>query len=271
MRTALLRGRDHLELGGIASITEGSASIALSIGGSPKTYEHTDPNEDAALFAIGESGILLAVADGHHGFEAAEISLEHLASYPAPQWTEPGGVGKDSWERHALASLCDIDSQILREVRNTEKRGSATTLALALVLPEAGTLFYAAVGDSHIFHVRVDGVEDIAQHQPEGGKSFYLGRGVDSPESLLPRCIVGTAPLRGTRALVLATDGLSEQNIGVPDPEAAVAEVVAASRSATPELRPREVARRLLDVALDAHHKNASGDNVCAAVAWLED
>ena len=46
---------------------------------------------------------LVAVADGHRGFEASEVVLEHLLATPGPQWVEPGGVTPDSWARHALA------------------------------------------------------------------------------------------------------------------------------------------------------------------------
>lgn len=271
MRSALLRGREHLAQGAVAAIAEGPAAIALSIGGHAKTYRHTDPNEDAALFALGEAGTLVAVADGHHGFEAAEIALDHLTSNAALQWTEPGGIEATTWERHALAALCDINAQILREVLNTEKQGSRTTLALALLLPEQDALLYASVGDSHIFQVRTDGVEDVAVHAPEGDKRCFLGFGPETPDSLVARCAIGVHSLNTTCAMVLATDGLSEPNIGVPDPEAAVAEVVTRVNDSTPELRPMALARSVVEVALDSHRKQSSGDNASAAVVWVSD
>ncbi|MDX1648907.1 MAG: hypothetical protein R3263_03550, partial [Myxococcota bacterium] len=69
MRSAILRGRDHHHLGAVDVVSEGPAAAAISMGGAPKSYAHTDPNEDAAAFALGASGRLVAVADGHRGFE----------------------------------------------------------------------------------------------------------------------------------------------------------------------------------------------------------
>ena len=122
MRSALFRGREHLEIGAVDTVAEGPAAIAISIGGRKKAYHHRDPNEDAALFAFGEAGILAAVADGHRGFEAAEVTLDHLAAHPAQHWTDQGAVDSTSWERHVLAVLCSANEQILRELVNTEKK-----------------------------------------------------------------------------------------------------------------------------------------------------
>ena len=47
MRTATLIGRDHHVIGALAAVAEGPAAITLSRGGARKTYEHTEPNEDA--------------------------------------------------------------------------------------------------------------------------------------------------------------------------------------------------------------------------------
>ena len=135
MRSALLRGREHLEIGATDAVSEGPAAISISMGGAKKTYIHTDPNEDSVLFAVGSAGILVALADGHRGFEASEVVLEHLLAHPGPQWVETGGVTPSSWSRHALAALCDANGEILRERLDTEMGKARTTLALALVLP----------------------------------------------------------------------------------------------------------------------------------------
>jgi hypothetical protein len=73
------------------------------------------------------------------------------------------------------------------------------------------------------------------------------------------------------RAIVLATDGLSEPAIGVANPARAVAESVAAARRLGAELRPLGAARDLAERALDAQRANASGDNVATACMWLGD
>jgi len=269
VRSALLRGREHLDLGAVDAIAEGRAAVAISMGGARKAYAHTDPNEDAAAFALGRAGALLAVADGHRGFEASEVLLEHLLHHPAPQWTEPGGVTAEAWTRHALAVLCDANAEILRERLHSEHGDARTTLALALVLPAQGLLLHAAVGDSHLFRVGREAVEDLAA--PEGPEAFFLGHGPETPESLARKARIGVCRLEETRALVLATDGLSEKHVGVEDPSATVAEVTRAAREAAPDRRALEAARGVLEAALAAHRRNPSGDNAAVAVMWLED
>ena len=247
------------------TVAEDAAAIAISAGGATKTYAHTDPNEDCAMFALGKGGWLAAVADGHRGFEASEVALEHLGTHPAPQWTEIGGVTPDSWSRHALAVLCDATAHSLTE-RGTEPGASRTTLALALVSPETGALLYASIGDSHIFEVREEGARDLARSL-QG--TFFLGHGDETVETLAPRCAIGCVPLAGLRAVVLATDGLSEQQIGVRNPARAVSEAIAQGAAAAPGLRPREAARTLVDTAMAAQRGHRSGDNIATAILWL--
>jgi serine/threonine protein phosphatase PrpC len=271
VRSALLRGREHLEIGAIDAVAEGPAAIAISMGGAKKTYTHTDPNEDSVFFAVGTAGTLVAVADGHRGFEAAEVVLEHLLAHPGPQWVEPGGVTPASWGRHALAAICDANGEILRERVDTEMGKSRTTLSLALVLPESNVLLYACVGDSHLFQVSPAGVAELTEVETTMGPDFYLGHGEETPESLAEKCRIGMEHLEDTIAVVLASDGLSEYQIGVEKPEDVVQESVEASRKAALGLRPLEASRTIVEAALAAQRRNSSGDNVCAAVVWLEE
>lgn len=264
----MLRGREHLELGAIAVVAEGRGAIALSLGGARKQYAHVDPNEDAALLALGPAGVLVAVADGHHGFEAAEVALEYLATHPAPHWTEPGTVSAQTWPRQAAAVLEDTNRAIRAE-RGDFEEGPCTTLAFALVLPAEGVILYASVGDSHIYRLAEDGaVCDLAAHP--AAKKLFLGQGEADAELLAARGTIDVAPLAGARALVLATDGLTERDIGVDDPEAAVREAAAdAAAAEPPSRRPLEAARGLLERACSAHRRGRSGDNVACAVVWL--
>lgn len=267
MRSALLRGREHLEFGALDLVAEGAAAIAISQGGHAKRYAHTDPNEDCAAFALGSEGLLLAVADGHSGFEAAELLLDHLLQHPAPQWTGPFDVpGPEQWRRHALAALCDANAEILREQADLTARTSRTTLCLAVALPRRGLLLHASVGDSHLFRVDASGVVDLSHG---GGPGTFLGQGSETPESLSRHCRLGMEPLSGVRALVLASDGLSEKGIGVEDPPRAVVEAVEAAASEPPHLRPSALARRVGERALEAQRRQKAGDNVAVAVAWL--
>jgi serine/threonine protein phosphatase PrpC len=184
---------------------------------------------------------------------------------------EGGGVTAATWSRHALAAVCDANGEILQERLDTEIGTSRTTLTIALVLPEAGELLYACFGDSHLFRIRPDGVVDLAEGEPAMGLDSFLGHGRETPESLGAKCRIGVEPLENTIAVALVSDGLSEHQIGVENPAGVVRESIETARKALPELRPLEASRSIVEAALAAHRKNASGDNVCAAVVWLED
>jgi serine/threonine protein phosphatase PrpC len=208
------------------------------------------------------------VADGHSGFEAAELLLDHLLQHPAPQWTGPFEVpGPEQWRRHALAALCDANAEILREQVGLAARTSRTTLCLAVALPRRGVLLHASVGDSHLFRVDGRGAVDLSGRT---GPTSFLGQREETPDRLATHCRLGMEPLAGTRALVLCSDGLSEKGIGVDDPAAAVAAAVEEAAQAPPPLRPSTLARRVGERALDAQQRHRAGDNVAVAVAWLE-
>ncbi|MFH1330493.1 MAG: hypothetical protein ABIJ48_07590, partial [Actinomycetota bacterium] len=77
LRLAALWGTDHETLGEIA-LEEVTPSLvaALSRGRYPKGYPHLDPNEDGALAASDGTAAVLAVVDGHNGFDAARAALQ---------------------------------------------------------------------------------------------------------------------------------------------------------------------------------------------------
>lgn len=269
MRAALLRGREHVELGAVDAVAEGAAGIAISRGGALKAYAHHDPNEDGALLALGDAGVLVAVADGHHGFEAAEVALEYVATHPAPHWTEPGTVRPASWARQAAAVLEDANRAILGERgARDEGYGPRTTLALALVRPAEGQLFYAALGDSRLYVADAEGVRDVGA--PPAGGAAFLGQDAAAGAALAARAAVGQLPLAGLRAVVLASDGLTQPGIGVDDPCGAIAQALGAAAGEPAPLRPLAAARGLAERACAAHRRRRSGDNVACAVVWLE-
>lgn len=268
MRSALLRGREHTELGQIDAISEDLAAIALSRGGARKTYSHADPNEDVAAFALAEGSSLIAVADGHSGFEASEVVIEHLLAYPAPQWTDARGPLRTEWERHAVAALCDANDEVLRERVKGLHLDSATTLCTALVRPEFDELLVLSVGDSLAFTIDAEG----SAHELVDGTdrpTWFLGTENENPERLGRRCRVEAHSLEGTQAVVCVTDGLSEDGIGVDDPAGAVAEAFADVRDDEPGLRPIRLARRLCEIACASHRQRRSGDNVGVATVFL--
>jgi serine/threonine protein phosphatase PrpC len=263
MRRALLRGGDHTRLGAVATVAEGCCALALSRGGAAKTYAHRDPNEDAAGFAAGESGALVAVADGHGGREASELAVDVLLARYAPAWTAAGGPAAP-WPETARAAVLAVHQAIVAEAMGAAE-SARTTLAWALLRPAAGRLLWAATGDGHVF--RTSGDEAVDLFVPRADP-LYLGSPAHDAERLARATCAGDEPWAGSRAVVLATDGLSEPGIGVDWPEEAVREVVAAALGARAELRPLEVARGVAERALGAHAARRSGDNVAVAVLW---
>jgi serine/threonine protein phosphatase PrpC len=265
MRSALLRGRDYGSLGVHGAIAEASVAIALSRGGYAKQYAFVDPNEDAVAFAFGIHGTLLAVADGHSGFEAAEVALEHLLEHPAPNWTDSTGppASAAAWRRHALAALADAAVQIGGERREGSR--SRTTLTLALALPAAGQCYYAAIGDSHLFAAYAGETREVAPAEKSGA---FLGDPAVS-EKLGENARLGAFSLVGVRALVLASDGLSEEGIGVADPAAAVHAARLGAAAERAAVRPLAFARAICEAACASHRAQHSGDNIACAVLEL--
>jgi len=264
VKSALLRGREHTRLDAVDAIAEARVAIAISRGGAPKRYPHSEPNEDAAAYAVGSAGAFVAVADGHGGFEASEVVLAHLLGEPACQWTEaPGALDAARFERQALAALEDAARAVDRERGRPEAR---TTLSFAVVLPGQRRLLHAAIGDSHVFVASTSGVEEIA---PVGSRLGFLGAPDQTRETLAPLARIGSISLAGVRAVLLATDGLSERGIGVERPTHAVAEALSradALRSGEPAL---ELARGVAERALAAQRRQRAGDNVAVASLWL--
>ncbi len=268
LKSAVLRGREHVDIGLIDVIGEAGSAIAISRGGAPKTYGYTDPNEDVTAFALGREGTLLAVADGHSGFEASEVVIEHLLSHPAPHWTDGEESVGAAWSRHAVATLCDANEEVLRERGQGFNFDSATTLASALIRPEDDDLLILGVGDSHVFVIEASG---NARELAAGGDrpTWFLGATNENPERLARRCRIESHSLDGLQAVVCCTDGLSEQGIGVEDPVAAVTASFAHAGTAPPELRPIHLARGLCELSNAAHREGRSGDNIAVAVHWL--
>ena len=256
----MLRGQEHLGLGRVACVAEGQCAIAISQGGAAKTYGYKHPNEDCAGFARGSAGTLLAVADGHAGCDASEFAIETLLERSAPSWTTLGIEGPD-WERRVQEVFASVHTEIVaRAVRSGSE--ARTTLALALASPEAGRLAWASSGDSHVFRV-----DDRGEELGAAGDALdFLGSPALATEDLVVRC--GTAPLAGLRAVVLATDGLSERDIGVADPAGAAGAAVERALDVEPQLRPLATARGLAETALEAQRGNRAGDNIATAVFW---
>lgn len=272
MNSAVLRGREHVVVGGIAAVAEGPAAIALSRGGAAKRYPHKDPNEDFAGFAAGPGGLLLVVADGHSGHEASERAVERLLERWASDWAGPEAPGlRERWREVSLAALFDACHAVRERALREGCQAARTTLSAALLRPAEGWLGWLAIGDSHVF--AVEECEALELGLSGEARKWFLGHPAETRESLAQKYESGTRELDGLCAVALATDGLSERGIGVESPSRAVALAATSARARVGDTRerlPLETARDIVETALRAHRQNAAGDNVAAAVGWIE-
>lgn len=251
-------------------MAEGPAAIALSRGGAPKTYPHTDPNEDAAAFALGEAGAWVAVADAHNGAAASEAALEHLRATRGATWTGAELPPAEAWREAALEALWETHQAVLRGAGRRHQPGSRTTLALALHHRGAARILFASAGDSHVFRIGEDATADLAAPGHPCSPRYFLGSEPLRREELEEQAVVGDVSAAGLRAVVLATDGVSERGIGLahPDREAQQAAARAAADASQPPALA--LARDLAERANAAQRERASGDNVAVATLWLE-
>ena len=145
--SALLLGPDYTVLGR-AEVTELDPTVAIGIsrGRFRKGYPHIDPNEDAVLASTDDSTTVLAVADGHRGFNAAHAAIGAIA--------EASGVTADlspdaavRYLANAAAASVEGTVPLLDEPRNR----SATALTIAVV--RHGSLATCTIGDTACFVV----------------------------------------------------------------------------------------------------------------------
>jgi len=265
--TAVLRGSESRIIGAVSVISEASAAISLSQGGFHKRYSHTDPNEDAAAFALGDAGVLLAVADGHNGCDAAEMAIDQLVLRAGALLARERNATGDWWQTAFLDTIGVIQTALVSRVAQGVRGHSRTTLALALLLPRQDLLAFASVGDSHIFRVCPEEVVDLGTHSE--GLHCFLGNPADDLDSLARHSVAGVESIADTRAVVLATDGISEPGIGVDLPEFTIAECAAGADQSALELRPLVLARSVAEAALAAHRRHRAGDNIATAVSCL--
>ena len=256
-RSALLLGRDHPRLGAVAAVAEGPVAICLSRGGARKTYSHVEPNEDAVGFALGAGG--------------SQLVLERLLADTARAWTARASPRSTpvAWREALIELLLAANHAVLADAGQHARPPAPTTLALALVRPTEDQLIFASAGDSHIFSVGADGV--VADLAAGDGGAWFLGHETATREGIETHCRLGSTPLAGRRALLLATDGLSERGIGVEDPTAATRAAFDAALVYPPELRALQACKALCHAAVAAQRAQRAGDNVGCAVLWLED
>jgi len=264
----VLRGCDHVRLGRVAAVAVGPAALALSRGGADKPYAYYQPNEDCTGFASGDGGTLIAVGDAHKGWEASHVAIDVLLQRHGAAWTAAAALG-EPWPELAARAAAEVHAEVLRQgMARDGNPDSRTTLVFALVRPADDLVAWGSIGDSHVFVAGPDAAEEITG-TPDPPR-WFVGSAEREPGEIAERLRTGTRPRNEKRAVVLASDGLSELNIGVANPAAAVAEAVQRAAAAGPELRPLEAARGLVETAQEAHRANNAGDNMAAAVVWLD-
>jgi serine/threonine protein phosphatase PrpC len=233
MRAVALLGRDWAELGplGLVELPDGGA-LALSRGALPKSYAHTDPNEDAALVVRTATGVLLAVADGYNGSEASELAIER-ARARAAELVEASG---DAFR----AEVARLANEVLAALPRRSR--SRSCLVLATLRGEGVEI--ASLGDSNAF---IAG----APHGLASENSLLLG----NPESLA-KARADLFHVRFTRAagerIALVSDGITNF---IPDVER-IPRILAESAT------DLAAARAIAEAALSG----GAGDNVAVAV-----
>jgi len=276
MRSAFLRGREHHRVGGVELVSEEPAAIALSRGGALKTYSHTDPNEDCVAFASGAGGYVLVAADGHHGALGSEAGVEAILGEFATSWTaaeapiRPGSHSNEAWKREGVRALMCANRAILEVAAQSALPPAPTTFVVALIRPQDDLLLHLSVGDSHLFAVDRGVALDLGGRRPDWQFTPFLGYEEAREELLDKYALIGTRGLHDLRALVLATDGISEPGIGVANPaETVFGAVSQVELDSPPERRATDLCRSVTETALGAQRKQRAGDNMACSVLWL--
>jgi len=180
MQTAALFGSDYPTLGdvGVVTLAESTAA-AISRGRFPKGYPHVDPNEDAVALAVSDDARLLAVADGHNGFEAAKAAIEAILE-------AAGTLVVDADLASAMQAASSAISVVVADLAPPR---SESRSALSLALIHDGFLHIATAGDTVVV---------------VGGTAPFLGPDLDTEP------VVAGLALEPGDLVVVASDGLPD-------------------------------------------------------------
>ena len=234
VRMVVLSGPETPTLGRFAiRALAPAAGIAMSAGRLPKQRPSVDPNEDAAFVAVGPSGALAAVIDGHLGFDVAGAVLEVLKA------ETDLALAREIYDVEAvlngLVSAAKSASELTLAHLPSERAHSGAALSLALY--SGGRLAVCTIGDT------------IALLATPKGKVRPFGRGSRFLRDLRGRARMEVVKAPAAARLVLASDGLVDFTS-----QGLVTSLIAS----TMEHEPREAAYALMDAAL----LGGAGDNV---------
>jgi serine/threonine protein phosphatase PrpC len=242
-REVVLWGDEHTELGEIAVVgLAPDAAVALSRGKFPKGYPHVDPNEDAVLAATDGSNWLLAVADGHNGFDAARAALNAIRM--GTEATLSVAVADPvSALRDALTSAKSAVSDALTDLEG-HRTASATAVTLAAVA--GGRLTTLTMGDTAAVLIR-------------NGRGRRIGRPTKFLDSVsdISTADFATAEWQLGDQVVVASDGLFDF-VG-RSPNRVLARLVAQHPD-----NPADLANAAVESAFDG----GAGDNIAVAALY---
>lgn len=188
-----LFGTDHEILGEVTVSELGSdTAIGLSRGRHPKGYPTLDLNEDACMAATGPGGVLLAVADGHWGFDAASAALGAVHR-GAPELLQ--GEFSPRQVVDGCLELAIAGVGVALGAARGERARSRTTLTVACM--RDGVVAAGGFGDSKAARVGSGSSRQMWKPAP------FLGRDT----TLADRWLVG-CPIEREDWLVVASDGL---------------------------------------------------------------
>lgn len=187
-----LLGSDSTVLGEMDAARTGRVGAALSRGRFPKSVSWVDPNEDAVLAAQRADRYLLAVADGHHGFDAALAAIQQIES------TTSQVLSDDRDGRTVLGELFErAREQVAQALMPHEDIRGESRTALSVVLVRGREVWGATCGDSSIFLVRSGKARSLTS------STRFLGPRTPAPSIVRRRLRVGDA-------LALVTDGFTD-------------------------------------------------------------
>lgn len=193
-RVVALWGCDYPNLGDVeVRALDTNAAVGITPGRVPKARPALDPNEDAVLAAAGRHGRLLAVADGHHGFDAARAALDAIVQYSDVAVTASLPDPAHTLNQLLVAAARAVQAA-LRQASH-ERHDSRTALSLALIADDR--LYAATLGDTVVLRVRGPRALSLCRPTP------FLGPSAGEPAT-------GEVSLREGDTVVVASDGLTD-------------------------------------------------------------
>ncbi|WP_051471426.1 ADP-ribosylglycohydrolase family protein [Patulibacter minatonensis] len=243
---------------GVRAVAELDVHLAAGItaGARPKSYAHTDVNEDAVRVLRSNGATVAIVCDGHRGESSARIAAEVVARILA---ADPHALHDDDV---LLDAFDAVNDEVRAQTAQAGQPESRTTLALAVV--EHGRIRWVHMGDSLLAVVEPDGTVRRLGKPRHRFLGWPMDR--DGVDAATGRGIEHVAP---GGWIVLATDGLPDfatpwrdavrTATGIEDVEALDLDDVARG-----ELRPSAV--EVVGALIDAAGAGGAGDNVSVVV-----